>query len=134
MEATRPQETSFVFQSTTRRCRSRSSVGIATGYGVDYKRCRSRSSVGIATGYALDDLGVGVRVPVGSRIFLFSSSSRPILGFTQPPIQSVTGDLSTEVKRRRRESDHSPPTSAEIKKMWLYISIPPIRLHGVVLD
>jgi hypothetical protein len=32
--------------------------------------CRSRdSSVGIATGYALNNQGVGVRVPVGSRIF-----------------------------------------------------------------
>jgi hypothetical protein len=31
---------------------------------------RSQDSiVGIATGYALDDRGVGVRVPVGSRIF-----------------------------------------------------------------
>jgi hypothetical protein len=33
------------------------------------------SAVGIATGYGLDDRGVGVRVPVGSRIF--SSPSRP---------------------------------------------------------
>jgi hypothetical protein len=33
------------------------------------------SSVGIATGYGLDDRGVGVRVPVGSRIF--SSPRRP---------------------------------------------------------
>jgi hypothetical protein len=31
---------------------------------------RSRdSAVGIATGYGLDDQGVGVRVPVGTRIF-----------------------------------------------------------------
>jgi hypothetical protein len=37
---------------------------------------RSRdSSVGIATGYGLDDRGVGVRDPVESRIF--SSPSRP---------------------------------------------------------
>jgi hypothetical protein len=37
---------------------------------------RSRdSAVGIATGYGLDDRGVGVRIPVGSRIF--SSPSRP---------------------------------------------------------
>jgi hypothetical protein len=37
---------------------------------------RSRdSSVGIATGYGLDDWGVGVRVPVASRIF--SSARRP---------------------------------------------------------
>jgi hypothetical protein len=33
------------------------------------------SAVGIATGYGLDDRGVGVRVPVGSRIF--SSPCRP---------------------------------------------------------
>jgi hypothetical protein len=37
---------------------------------------RSRDSVvGIATTYGLDDRGVGVRVPVGSRIF--SSRNRP---------------------------------------------------------
>jgi hypothetical protein len=33
------------------------------------------SAVGIATGYGLDDREVGVRVPVGSRIF--SSPHRP---------------------------------------------------------
>jgi hypothetical protein len=33
------------------------------------------SSVGIATGYGLDDRGVGVRVPVGSKIF--TSPYRP---------------------------------------------------------
>jgi hypothetical protein len=33
------------------------------------------SAVGVATGYGLDDRGVGVGVPVGSRIF--SSPSRP---------------------------------------------------------
>jgi hypothetical protein len=33
------------------------------------------SVVGIATGYRLDDQGVGVRVPVGMRIF--SSPRRP---------------------------------------------------------
>jgi hypothetical protein len=45
--------------------------------------------VGIATGYGLDDGGVGVRVPVGSRIF--SMSSRPVLGLIQPSIQWVPG-------------------------------------------
>jgi hypothetical protein len=41
-----------------------------------YHICRSLdSSVGIATGYGLDDRGVGVRVPEGSRIF--SSPNRP---------------------------------------------------------
>jgi hypothetical protein len=51
--------------------------------------------------------------------FLFSKSSRPALGSTQPPIQWVPG-----VKRLGREVDHSPPTSAEVKKMWTYTSTP----------
>jgi hypothetical protein len=45
------------------------------------------SVVGIATGYGLDDLGVGVPVPAGWKNFLFSTSSRPVMGLTQPPIQ-----------------------------------------------
>jgi hypothetical protein len=71
--------------------------------------------VGIATGYGLDDRGVGVRVPVGSRIF--SKSSRPALGSMQPPIQWVLRALSPGVKRPGREADHSPLTIAEFKKM-----------------
>jgi hypothetical protein len=49
-------------------------------------------------------------------VFLLSTSSTPVLGPTQPPIQWGTEDLSLVVKRLRREADHSPPTSAEIKK------------------
>jgi hypothetical protein len=81
------------------------------------------SVVGIATGYGLDDRGVGYRVPVESRIF--SASSRPALGPTQPPIQWVPGALSPGVKRLEREADHSPPASAEVKKIWIYTSTPP---------
>jgi hypothetical protein len=87
--------------------------------------------VGIATSYGLDDRRVGVRVPVGSRIF--SVPDRPAaLRFTEPPNQWVQGALSLGVKRPGRGVDHSPPTSAEVKKMWIYASTP-IRLHGVVL-
>jgi hypothetical protein len=45
------------------------------------------SSVGIATGYGLDDRGVGIRVPVGSRIF--SSPQCPVGSriFTSPQCQ-----------------------------------------------
>jgi hypothetical protein len=78
--------------------------------------------VGTATDYRLDDRGIGVQVPVGSRIF---STSRLVLGSTQPPIQWVLGALSPGVKRPGREADHSPPTSAEVKKMWTYTSTPP---------
>jgi hypothetical protein len=81
------------------------------------------SAVGISSGYGLDDRGVGVRVPVGSRIF--SKSSRPALGSTQPPIQWVRGTLSLWVRRSGREADHSPPASAEIKKVWIHTSTLP---------
>jgi hypothetical protein len=69
------------------------------------------SAVGIATGYGLDDRGVGVRVPVGSRIFFYSTSSRPALGPMQPLIQWVSRALSPGVKRPGSEADHKPPTS-----------------------
>jgi hypothetical protein len=36
-----------------------------------------------------------------------------------------TGSSSPGIKQSGREADHSPPTSAEVKKMWIYISIPP---------
>jgi hypothetical protein len=52
--------------------------------------------VSIAPSYGLDDRGVGVQVLVGSRIF--SMSSRPDLGPTQPPIEWVPGALSLGVK------------------------------------
>jgi hypothetical protein len=88
---------------------------------------RSRdSAVGIATGYGLDDRGVGIRVPMGgSKNFYFSMSSTPALGPTQPPMQWVPGALSPRVKRAGRETDHSPSTSGEVKKTWVYTSTPP---------
>jgi hypothetical protein len=76
------------------------------------------SAVGIATCYGLDDRGVGVPVPVGSRIF--SSLLRPdrLWVCTQLTIQWVPGALSPGVNWSWHESDHSP-TSADVKKMWI---------------
>jgi hypothetical protein len=37
------------------------------------------------------------------------------------------------VKLQGRETDNSPPCSAEVKNAWSYTSTPPLRLHGVVL-
>jgi hypothetical protein len=36
-----------------------------------------------------------------------------------------TGGSFPGVKRPGREADHSPPTSAEVNKMWIYTSTPP---------
>jgi hypothetical protein len=47
--------------------------------------------------------------------FLLSTSSRPVLGPTQSPIQLVPGAFSPGVKRPGREANHSPPTIAEVK-------------------
>jgi hypothetical protein len=46
--------------------------------------------------------------------FNFSLSSRPALGYTQPPVQWVTGDLSLGLKRQGHESDQSPSTSGSL--------------------
>jgi hypothetical protein len=78
------------------------------------------SAVGIATGYGLDDRGVGVQVPVGSRIFCYPRRPERLWKTTQPPIQWVPG-----VKRQGREADHSPPVSAKVKKMLFSTSTPP---------
>jgi hypothetical protein len=92
------------------------------------------SSVGIALGYGLDDGVLGFDSRRGLEIFLFTTVSRMSLAPTQPRIQWVPGTLSLGVKRPGREADHSHPSSAEVKNAWRYTSIPPIRLHGVVLS
>jgi hypothetical protein len=86
------------------------------------KLYRSRdSSVGTATGYGPDG-----RVPDRVKIFIFSTSSRPVLGPTQPPIRWVPGASSPpRVKRPGHETDHSSPTSVEVKNRWIYTFSPP---------
>jgi hypothetical protein len=37
------------------------------------------------------------------------------------------------IKRQKREADHSPPASAEVKQMWLYTSIPLYAFMGTPL-
>jgi hypothetical protein len=60
------------------------------------------SSVGVATGYEMDGRGWN---PGSGKIFLFSTTSRPGLRPTQPPIQCVPGAISPVVMRSGREAD-----------------------------
>jgi hypothetical protein len=85
------------------------------------------SSVGMALGYELDDRGSRVRFPAGAGNFSLHHRVQNGSGATQPPIQWVPEDLSLGVKRPGREADHSPPSSAEVKNAWSYISTSPIR-------
>jgi hypothetical protein len=62
--------------------------------------------------------------PGSVNIFHVSISSRPALGLAQPPIQWVPEHVSPGIKRQKREGDHSPPTSAEVEKIWISTSTP----------
>jgi hypothetical protein len=53
---------------------------------------------------------------------LYSKASRPALGPIQPPVQWVSGAPSPGIKWPRHETDHSHPSSAEVKNAGV---IPP---------
>jgi hypothetical protein len=58
-----------------------------------------------------------VQFPGGAGTFLvYATTSRPALGPSQPPNQGVPGVLSTAVKQPEHKADHSPLSSAEVRK------------------
>jgi hypothetical protein len=73
------------------------------------------SSVGIATYYGLDDRMSGVRIPAEAGNFFrhhvhIGSRAHPAF------YPMGTRDSFPEVKLPKREADHSPPSSAEVKE------------------
>jgi len=56
--------------------------------------------------------------------FLFITVPKPDLEPTQSPIKWVPGAHSKGAKMPGREADHSPPSSAEVRKAWSYTSAP----------
>jgi hypothetical protein len=92
------------------------------------------SAVGIATSYGLHDRGVGVRVPVVSRIFSPPRRSDGLWVPANLPSNGYRGLFPRGVKRPGREVDHSPPTSADVKKTLGPHIHSPVSLHGVVLN
>jgi hypothetical protein len=90
-----------------------------------YLQCKSRdSSVCIALGYGLDDQGSRVRIPAGAGNF--SLHHRVQNGSGAHPVSYPMGTrgFSLGVKRQGHESDHSPPSSAEVKNVCNYTSTP----------
>jgi hypothetical protein len=83
------------------------------------------SSASVVTGYGLDGRGVGVRVPVGAG---FISALHSVDSFRGPSGLLSNWAISLGVKRPGRETDHSPPTSIEVKNTWIYTSTPPKRV------
>jgi hypothetical protein len=61
-----------------------------------------------ATGWTIGVLGFDSRRMLGIILFTIASGT--------PPIQWVQGALSLGVKRPEREADHSPSSTAEVKK------------------
>jgi hypothetical protein len=82
------------------------------------------SVVDTVAGYRLDNRWVGVQGPVEPRIFC--SPCRQTSSVVHPASYPMgTGALSLRVKQLGREAEHSPPTSVEAKKMWIYTPTPP---------
>jgi hypothetical protein len=115
---------------------SRFKCGISTGMPTSKQRFQvsdfyarsygSRDSVvGIATGYRAGRPRGWSSSPGRVKNFLFSTSPRPSPRPTQPPMQWIAWVLSPAIKRPGREADHSSPTSAKVKKIWIYTSTPP---------
>jgi hypothetical protein len=74
------------------------------------------SAVGIATGNGLGDRGFAVRVlVVASALQVVQTSSGTHSAFYL---------MGTASSFPEREADHSPPTTAEVKKTWIYPSTP----------
>jgi hypothetical protein len=91
------------------------------------------SAVGTATGYELDDRGVGIRVPVGAKLF---SSPQHLDRLKVPPSFLSNGyrGLFPRGERGRgvKLTSHLQ-LEPRSKNVNLYIQSP-IRLHGAVLN
>jgi hypothetical protein len=81
--------------------------------------------VGIAIGYGLDDQEGREFESRKGKKFLLLHIVQTCSGVQPTSYKMGTGGSFPGVKRQGRETGHSPPSSAEIKKMWIYTSTPP---------
>jgi hypothetical protein len=114
--------------------RSRVRFPMLLDFSIDLILPSRDRAVGIMTSYGLNNQEVGVRVPAGSRILSFPRRPDRLWGSHYMLSNGYHGLYPPVVARPGHEADHSPPTSAEAKKMWIYTPNLPTRLHGVVLN
>jgi hypothetical protein len=69
----------------------------------------------------------------GQQIFLFHTTSIPVLGPTSLIFSGYRGSFLA-VKRSRREFDHSSPSGTEVKNEWRCNCSLPIYFHGLDKD
>jgi hypothetical protein len=83
-----------------------------------------------ATGYGLENRGVGARVPVGQEFSVLQVVQTGSGIHTTSYTMSIVGYFPGG---KAGKADHSPPTSAEVKEMWIYTSTPPYAANIVIL-
>jgi hypothetical protein len=84
------------------------------------------------SGYGLDDWAIEVRSPAGEKDFLFSLCVQTGSGANPASCTMGTGSSFSGGKvQPGRDTDHSPPSSAEVVKEWELYLLSPKHLHGV---
>jgi hypothetical protein len=72
----------------------------------------------------LDNRGTVVRFPTGERNFYLLRSVQTCSGANPASYTMGIGGYSLRIKRPRREADHSPPSSAEVKNAGVTSPLP----------
>jgi hypothetical protein len=62
---------------------------------------------------------------VGSRISLLHIQTGSSAHLSSYQMGIIPGSLSVRVRLQVSETDHAPLASAEVKKIWIYMSTPP---------
>jgi hypothetical protein len=75
----------------------------------------------------------GDRIPRERRIFLFSKTAQTAPG-AHPASYSIGTGVLPGLKLLERDTDHSPPSSSQVKNEWSCTSTPPICPHCMDRD
>jgi hypothetical protein len=97
---------------------------------VHYDLSSEDSSVGISTDYGLDGRGSILSMSKDCSLF---HSVQSCSGAHPASYPMGTEGSFPRVKRKVREAEHSPPSSAEFKNDDLYLHFPLCR-HGIVVN